>query len=309
MDNLIVSMTTIPSRFKRLEENLPSLLEYQTYKVEKLRINLDDCLSEEQLKPYKELQEKYHQIELGTGEKRWRSCNKLLPTLKDYPDAVIITVDDDLYYAKDSIKTLVDKHNEFPNHIIAQESNPCVVVNGKFKFLMSYDIMADGFDSHSKILSNCCLWPPHIFEGSDVFNWDIMKSYTDGLDDELHLWLQATLNGVRCISLNYYHSLAPEVKTPVKEDEYSLTESNKKQEFINWKCDKINEYCGDKLVKILEEDPPRFVVKNETFYTYMYLRNYLFYLYPNCIVKASEDMTRSWKELLEASFNNRNYII
>lgn len=308
MDKLIVSMTTIPSRFKRLEENLPSLLEYQTYKVEKLRINLDDCLSEEQLKPYKELQEKYHQIELGTGEKRWRSCNKLLPTVKDYPDAVIITVDDDIYYKEKTIETLVKEYETNQDCIIAQEVNPIVIEDEKWKFLMSYDVMMKQKE-WGKYLSNCALYPPHTFDGTDLYDYDKMHYCTDSKDDELWFCINSTLNGVQCIGLNYYHSLAPEVKTPYSEGEYQLTDSNKMQDFIDWKCDRVNELYGERLIKAIESKCELFTITNDNVYTFLYLRPFIRNLYPNAEVVFADDVTTSWRQLVIASLKDGRYRI
>ena len=47
------------------------------------------------------------------------SNKKYLYTMKEYPDDNVITVDDDLYFSKDLVRSLYLTHLEFPNEIIA----------------------------------------------------------------------------------------------------------------------------------------------------------------------------------------------
>lgn len=48
-----------------------------------------------------------------------RSYRKLVPALKDFPDAVIVTIDDDVYYHRSMLRRLLEMHAEFPKSIIA----------------------------------------------------------------------------------------------------------------------------------------------------------------------------------------------
>ena len=50
------------------------------------------------------------------------SYKKLIPTLQEYPDSNIITVDDDIYYPKTLISEFLRMNNRYPNTII---SNAC----------------------------------------------------------------------------------------------------------------------------------------------------------------------------------------
>ncbi len=47
------------------------------------------------------------------------SYKKLIPTLRNYHDDIIITVDDDVFYDFDLIENLIITHKEFPNDILA----------------------------------------------------------------------------------------------------------------------------------------------------------------------------------------------
>ncbi|MDR2685767.1 MAG: hypothetical protein LBB23_03295 [Rickettsiales bacterium] len=48
-----------------------------------------------------------------------RSYTKLIPALKDFPDDIIITIDDDINYPRDLIKKLLRAHKKYPNAIVA----------------------------------------------------------------------------------------------------------------------------------------------------------------------------------------------
>lgn len=48
-----------------------------------------------------------------------RSYTKLIPSLREYPNANIITIDDDVLYNYDLVENLVNEHRKTPNYIIA----------------------------------------------------------------------------------------------------------------------------------------------------------------------------------------------
>ena len=96
---VIVSMATIPSRKNRLKENLPSILN-QSYPFDNLMLNILDNLSDEDYSFYEELQKMDNRIILNKVEQKWRSCNKLLPALKLYPDDIMLTLVNNVNDAK-----------------------------------------------------------------------------------------------------------------------------------------------------------------------------------------------------------------
>lgn len=51
-----------------------------------------------------------------------RSYRKLIPALRDFPDATIITVDDDVSYHPDMVASLLRMHKRFPEHVIAHRA-------------------------------------------------------------------------------------------------------------------------------------------------------------------------------------------
>lgn len=266
----VVSMTTIPSRKKRIKDNIESILGQSCQEFYKYCINIDDNLSEEDYAFYESLKELDERIEVNICDRKWRSCNKLLPTLKKYPDDVIITVDDDFLYPKDSIKYLIEKHNEKPDCIITHEINPIIVKDGKFEMYVNSIDLKLGQIEYGKYLSNCCLFPPHIFDGTDLFDYEKMMQATNGTHDELWFWVNSTIKGVRVIGLNYVHDFGINMIKDSHSDGYQLCDINGNESNVYEYNNRIKRMYGDRLNEVLCKEKIEFVLTNENIYNFFY---------------------------------------
>ena len=47
-----------------------------------------------------------------------RSYTKLIPAIQDFPNDIIVTIDDDVLYHKNMLKYLLNRHKKYPNAII-----------------------------------------------------------------------------------------------------------------------------------------------------------------------------------------------
>lgn len=102
---LIVSLTSYPARFPQLHLTLRSLL-HQSIRPDRLIL----WIAEEdrgQLTPETRALEK-DGLEIATCPDL-RSFKKLVPSLARFPNAYVVTADDDLYYRSDWLSTLVDE--------------------------------------------------------------------------------------------------------------------------------------------------------------------------------------------------------
>lgn len=103
--NLVVSLTSYPPRYSTLHMTLACLLD-QSVKADRtiLWVARDDMSL---------LPDAVRRLEVGGLEIRGcddlRSYKKLIPALEAYPDAYIVTADDDVYYGPDWLETLVRK--------------------------------------------------------------------------------------------------------------------------------------------------------------------------------------------------------
>ena len=110
---IIVSLTTFPARINTVYKTVTTLLQ-QTVKPDILVL----WLAEEQF-PNKQLPENLINLEKYGLTIKWckdiKSFKKLIPSLKEYPEDIIITLDDDYYYDKDLLKTLLEEHEKYPD--------------------------------------------------------------------------------------------------------------------------------------------------------------------------------------------------
>ncbi len=112
---VIVSLTTIPFRLKRLHLVVKSLL-IQTNKPKKIILWLDSSLKNKIPNNLKKLHGDIFSIEFTSLNS---SHVKLVPTLEKYPNEIIATCDDDLMYDKNWLKGLYEEHLKSPKDIIA----------------------------------------------------------------------------------------------------------------------------------------------------------------------------------------------
>ena len=114
---VIVSLTSWPKRIHNVPYVINSILQ-NTVKPDQIVLNL----SEEEF-PGKELDlpdvlmdfVNKRVLELLWTPGNLKAFKKFIPTMKKYPDDVIIAIDDDFIYPEDFIETFVTKHNECPN--------------------------------------------------------------------------------------------------------------------------------------------------------------------------------------------------
>ena len=304
----IVSMTTIPSRLHMLEVNLESLLN-QSYQFDKLVINIDDNISKEDLEKYEKLKAVSSKIELNQCESKWRSCNKLLPTLQRYPNDVIITVDDDVYYPDKCIEELVKHYELLPTPqkiIIAHEINP-IFIKQQENYVGYYNTWDYKFKQveYGKYLSNCCLFPPHVFDGTMLFDYEKMMKYTNGLHDELWFWLCSTLNGIQCIGLNYIQSFEGEVKVKYEEGDFTLGSINGQANVIKDYMDKISKDFGEQLIGQIKSNPTLFTITKDNIYAILAFQDNLKQLYNYGFqIQFDKDLTSYWRKYFLNNWKN-----
>lgn len=291
---VILSMATISSRKQRLLENLESLLK-QSYFFDKLIINIDEEISEEDFKFYQCIPVLDERIEIKSRPGKWRSCNKLIWTLKEYPDDVIITVDDDVYYPVDSILHLVNGYHKHPGYIITHDINPIIVKEKKFYgYTNNIDIKC-GQAEFGKYLSNCCLFPPHVFDNTDLYDYDKMMLCTNGTHDELWFWVNSTLNGVQSIALDYIYTFEFDLKTPYTDDEYRLALENLKEDITEQYGENIRKLYGERLTEIIVNKPIVFKITKDNYFKFMFFLSYVFKYYSYNMYIDMNDLTLGYE--------------
>lgn len=192
---LVVSLTSYPPRYPTLHLTLQSLL-LQSY-VNR-RVVLWIAHEEMASLPARVLALTAHGLEIRACD-NLRSFKKLLPALQAFPDATIVTADDDLYYWPEWLQQLVDGSAGAPGDIVAHRVHR--IRHTPAGMPMPYAHWEiDSRNSDSSPLNfptgnGGILYPPGVL-GARVQDRDAFTALCPHADDIWFYWM-ARLNGVR----------------------------------------------------------------------------------------------------------------
>lgn len=116
--HIIVSLTSYPGRFAHIHTALKSIM-LQTVKPDKIIVWLDEDVERDKFTP-KMLELEQYGIEYRMMPGDLKPHKKYFHAMQEYPDDIIITVDDDLIYPKDVIESLLKTHERYPKAVCAR---------------------------------------------------------------------------------------------------------------------------------------------------------------------------------------------
>ena len=124
------------------------------------------------------------------------SYKKIIPALKEFPNDIIVTADDDLYYEKDWLKSLYDEYLKDTSGIYVRRAVRVTLKGKRINRLsgraLSYTTPAD-FSYYNQLMSGSgCLFPPNSLY-TEVLNTQSALSNLPTQDD-IFLWAMAVLN-------------------------------------------------------------------------------------------------------------------
>ena len=111
--NIILSLTSHPKRIKTVWITIESLLR-QTYQPNKIILYLAKVDFPAGELPHTLYEQTKRGLEIKFVED-YRSATKLIPVLKEYPNHIIVTADDDRVYNNEWLKILIDTHDKYPD--------------------------------------------------------------------------------------------------------------------------------------------------------------------------------------------------
>jgi hypothetical protein len=197
---IIVSLTSFPFRISSLHLVVKSLL-----RQEMLPGKILICLAKDEFPkgldslPAELKQLIPHGIEIVFTENNLRSHNKYFTAFQRFPDKIVITVDDDFLYQKDTISRLMRLHRLFPSAVCANRVWTVGMQNGEFTTCKKWARLIPEQDSESAeyvaLGWTGVLYPPHIFDNT-IFDAELLQRIAPLADD---LWLKAVQlkNGVK----------------------------------------------------------------------------------------------------------------
>ncbi|MDR0912708.1 MAG: glycosyltransferase [Methanobrevibacter sp.] len=201
---LIVSLTSFPERMYDIHYTLYSLLN-QTTKPDELIL----WLGEEQFPnleediPIKVKKFKKHGLTI-----KWtadiKSYKKLIPALKEYPNDIIVTADDDAFYPENWLEQLYKEYDG--ENVVAhrvreintdEDNNILPYVDWKLLYIsndINLSLNQDSYSSFTNFFTGVggVLYPPHSLH-EDVLNKDLFEKLSPNTDD-IWFWAMALKN-------------------------------------------------------------------------------------------------------------------
>ena len=193
---VIVTLTSFPERLYNLHYTLYSLLT-QSFKPDEvvLWLSVDEFPNKEKDIPNNVLNFKDNGLTI-----KWcddiKSYKKLIPALNEYPNDILVTADDDIYYPTDWLKNLHEDHLKYPNEIICCRCHK-VVLNSDNKFapFNEWGLVEGGLDPSYLIFSTSgsgSLYSPNsLFH--EVTNVELFQKLSYWNDD-MWFWVMSVLN-------------------------------------------------------------------------------------------------------------------
>ena len=201
-EKIIVSLTSYKPRINDVKYTLYSLLN-QSLPPDKLILWLDEDSfpQREENLPQDLLDLKDFGLTIDWCE-NLRPYKKLLPALEKYPDDIIVTADDDIFYQPDWLKILYDAHLENPDCVIAHRTHRIKIdTRGNIFTYTSWDHETKFSAPPPKLFGTFftggagALYKKN-FLHDDVFNRELFMELTP-LSDDIWFWAMTVLKNTK----------------------------------------------------------------------------------------------------------------
>ena len=196
---IIASLTSFPERITLVSETIKSLL-LQTVKPDMLILWLaeDQFPNKEKDLPQELLDLRQYGLSID-----WcrdvRSYKKLIPALQKYPNDIIITFDDDIYYGKNVIELLYNSYQLEPTSIHTNRASRFCKKKDSLKFCKNSSLYwtryKDSSFKNSIIGCGGVLYPPSSLY-CDTIKEELFQEIVPTQDD-LWFWAMAVLAGTK----------------------------------------------------------------------------------------------------------------
>lgn len=197
---IIISLTSFPARIKTVHQTIETLIN-QTYKPDKIILQLseDEFPNKENDLPENLLKLGENGLIISWNKGNIKSYKKLIPTLKKYPEDVIVTVDDDILYDNQWLEKLVSAYRKNPDYIHCHRAH--LVLFDRKRKILPYKKWKQKISHVEQSYNNFftgaggVLYPPSSLH-SDVFDEQKFKELAPFADD-IWFWAMAVLNGTK----------------------------------------------------------------------------------------------------------------
>lgn len=226
VSNVIISLTSFPARLNTIWQCIESL-KRQSVTPEKIILYLSkEQVSQSEL-PSSLVNEEDDLFEIRMVDGDIRSHKKYYYAMKEYPDKIIVTTDDDVIYPPFMLSCLLEAHSQYPEDVIANYTHVIKHKNGVVApYIEWYDLPAeqnkiDETPNQIQVGIGGVLYPPKsLFK--DVFNIDLARELSF-LADDLWLFAQTIMGGHRVIKSKFNHNTIIPI---IIENDKTLTSEN-----------------------------------------------------------------------------------
>lgn len=232
---LIVSLTSFPARIHLCSEAIKSLL-LQEKKPNRLLLWLavEQFPNKENDLPTELLELKRFGLEIC-----WcndiRSHKKLIPALKQYLEAAIVTADDDLYYRRNWLKILYNEYLKHPELICSHRIAKFFIRDGSYTITPgSHEVWEQPSFLNRLGGGSGTLFPPHTLY-KDIADAELFMRLCP-TNDDIWFWLMAVLNGTKVYAPEAQKDRQVElVYVPGTQEGPTLCSINNEGEKLFWK--------------------------------------------------------------------------
>ena len=253
---IIVSLTSFPQAIPYAVQAIRSILTGSLL-PDKIVLYLDTQKFPEGILPQEleALKAECPIFEVRFDEAEIRSYKKLIPALRDFPNDIIVTIDDDIQYHPDMLSRLIQIHKQAPDAIIAHRVRK-VQLNSPYRTWRKYKwydfiFRRLHFDRHAMQTGVCgVLYPPHSLDEKMLDSTLFMTMAPT--NDDIWFWAAAVSHGTFVVPVPGWHRKTIEIGKP---KEFALKTVNLKP------GDDRNREALDKILKHYPSIKER-IVKN-----------------------------------------------
>ena len=189
MEKVVVSLTSFPPRFANIHLTLKSLL-LQSEKPDRIIVYLGSDSSRE-LFTNEMLDLEQYGIEYRIdSERNLKSHKKYFYAMQEFPNDVVVTADDDVYYPSNWLSSLIQSYKKFPNAVSARRVHLMKKNRNDLAFYNYWEDQCRRLKTpcFSLIATGCSgiLYPPHCLKPI-AFDETIFRKICFDADD---IWLK-----------------------------------------------------------------------------------------------------------------------
>ena len=207
---VVVSLTSFPAAIAYAEGAVRSLLRGSVLPDKLvLYVTLSQFAENEMPESLLQLEQENPIFEIRNYDRDIRSYRKLIPALLDFPEAIIVTVDDDVAYHPHMLRDLLAWHKRWPGVVLAHRAKR-IVPGTPYRKWVKYRWYHFLFKRLHRSFLNLqtgvggVLYPPHALK-ADMMDVELFTRLAPSTDD-IWFWAAAVANGVPVVPVPFGHN-------------------------------------------------------------------------------------------------------